>query len=94
MAQYIGHIGSRGAALRRQRLFRRCRDCGELRLLIGFLCRKCYDRRNRLHWYATDAEFRRKCLERAARTRRRNGQVERKKKEECPVVREARSKNR
>lgn len=81
MARHGGLIGKRGAALRRQRLFRKCADCGELRLLLGFLCRECYGGRNAHMKYHTDAEFRAENLARSARWRRRNGQAKRKKKE-------------
>jgi hypothetical protein len=77
-ANYIGHIGRRGAALRRQRLFRACRICGEVELLVGYMCKPCYMRFNARHKYATDAKYRRESIERAARTRRRNGRIERK----------------
>jgi hypothetical protein len=60
----LSHIGRRGSALRRQRIYGKCGDCKETDKLIGFLCERCYDRRARKYKYQTDAGYRIKCKER------------------------------
>ena len=70
-----------GASLGIQSLYGHCADCDKPALLVGFICRRCYNRRNFKHRYATDKKYRLECMERSAQTRRRHEMKERKKKE-------------
>ena len=62
----IGRHGVPGT----QRLYGKCRDCGRMEKLSGFLCKYCYNARGRGYRYRTDPEYRRKMLERVAEYRK------------------------
>ena len=53
-------IGRHGLCLSVSRPFKKCRDCGEMQKLIGYLCKSCYEKRNHRIRYIKDEEYREK----------------------------------
>ena len=62
----IGRHGVPGT----QRLYGKCRDCGRMEKLSGWLCKYCYNARYRGYRYRTDPEYRRAELARVEKYRK------------------------